>query len=62
MIGRMAMLGFGALMLVAAAPDPHPVGPDDIAQIKGVRDPQVDPAGLWVAYAVQSTDIAAGES
>lgn len=59
MIGRMAMLGFGALMLVAAAPDPHPVGPDDIAQIKGVRDPQVDPAGLWVAYAVQSTDIAA---
>lgn len=44
--------------LTAAAPAPHPMGPDDIARLQAVSDPQVDPSGTWVAYAVAGTDEA----
>lgn len=59
MIRRTTALALLPLLMGAAAPDPHPVGPDDIARLRGVSDPQVDPDGVWVAYVVQSTDVAA---
>ena len=59
MMRRLTVLMLSGWMLAGAAPGPHPVTSDDIARIKGVRDPQVDPSGTWVAYAVQSTDVAA---
>jgi dipeptidyl aminopeptidase/acylaminoacyl peptidase len=37
----------------------RPIGPDDIARVAAVSDPQVDPSGLWVAYTVAGTDVAA---
>lgn len=40
----------------------HPIGPDDIARLHTVSDPQVDPSGSWVAYAVGSTDLAADKN
>lgn len=40
----------------------RPIGPDDIAGMKDVSDPQVDPAGSWVAYTVSSTDVEADKS
>ncbi|MFA5968869.1 MAG: S9 family peptidase [Sphingomonas sp.] len=56
---RIAYLLSASMLVVAAAPAPHPVGPDDIAKVKSVGDPQVDPAGQWVAYSVRETDVAA---
>jgi dipeptidyl aminopeptidase/acylaminoacyl peptidase len=35
---------------------------DDFARIATVRDPQVDPAGAWVAYSVSTVDAAADKS
>ncbi len=35
----------------------RPIGPDDIAIVKSVADPQVDPTGTWVAYTVSATDV-----
>lgn len=43
----------------AASAQPHAVGPEDIAQIRAVSDPQVAPGGAWVAYAVSETDLKA---
>ena len=37
----------------------RPIGPEDIARVKVVADPQVDPAGTWVAYTVSTTDVQA---
>ena len=34
------------------------MGPDDIARLHAVSDPQVDPSGTWIAYAVGGTDEA----
>ena len=49
-----------ALMLAGtAAAGTRPIGPADIARVQVVADPQVDPAGVWVAYAVTSTDVEA---
>lgn len=45
-----------ATMVVGAVPAPRPVVPDDIARLRRVSDPQVDPKGEWVAYTVTSTD------
>lgn len=38
---------------------PRAIGPGDIARIRTVADPQVDPAGAWVAYTVSETDVEA---
>ncbi len=46
-------------MLIAAAPAPRPIVPDDLAKLKDVSDPGVDPKGEWVAYVVRTTDVAA---
>ena len=64
MVIRRAFAAASLVALVAAAPAPtrHPVGPDDIARIKSVADPQVDPSGAWVAYTVAETDAAADKS
>ena len=35
------------------------IGPEDIARVNLVADPQVDPAGAWVAYTVSTTDVQA---
>jgi dipeptidyl aminopeptidase/acylaminoacyl peptidase len=52
-----------ALLAGTAAPATvawaRPITPDDIARLKSVSDPQVDPAGQWVAYTVAGTDVAA---
>jgi dipeptidyl aminopeptidase/acylaminoacyl peptidase len=37
----------------------RPIGPDDLARVATVGDPQVDPKGQWVAYTVATTDVAA---
>ena len=53
----------GALALVCAAgagtAAGRPATPDDYARLARVGDPQVDPAGQWVAYTVGVTDVAA---
>jgi dipeptidyl aminopeptidase/acylaminoacyl peptidase len=51
-----------ALLAGAAEAGTRPIGPDDIAAVKAVADPQVDPAGAWVAYTVESTDLAADKA
>lgn len=43
----------------AAHAGTRPVGPDDIARVNVVSDPKVDPAGVWVAYTVSTTDVPA---
>ncbi len=48
-----------AALLAGAAPAARPITPDDIARIATVGDPRVDPAGEWVAYTVETTDVAA---
>jgi dipeptidyl aminopeptidase/acylaminoacyl peptidase len=40
----------------------RPATPDDYARLARVADPQVDPAGQWVAYTVSTTDVAADKS
>lgn len=45
-----------AASLSAAA---NPITPADIAKLRIVRSPQVDPSGDWVAYEVLSTDVEA---
>ena len=37
----------------------RPIGPEDIARVNVVADPQVDPTGTWVAYTVSTTDLQA---
>lgn len=59
MVIRRAAAAASFIALVAAAPTRHSVGPEDIARVKTVTDPQVDPAGAWVAYTVAETDVAA---
>lgn len=59
---RSAVLLLAASVLTAAAPAPHPVTPDDIARLKNVSDPAVDPGGQWVAYSVRETDVAADKA
>ncbi len=56
---RSAILFLASTMLVAAAPAPRPIVPDDLARLQDVSDPQVDPKGEWVAYTVRGTDVAA---
>jgi len=45
--------------LVALPAHAHPITPDDYARVATVGDPQVDPAGRWVAYTVERVDLAA---
>src|SRR6185437_6694977 len=40
----------------------RPATPDDYARLARVADPQVDPAGQWVAYTVSTTDETADKS
>ena len=54
-------------LAIAAAPVAslgagRPITSDDIAKLANVRDPQPDPAGAWVAYAVSTVDVAADKS
>ena len=48
--------------LAGAAPAPHFMGPEDIARLHAVGDPQVDPSGTWVAYTVAGTDAVADKT
>lgn len=48
-----------ALLLAGGARAARPITPDDIARIATVGDPRVDPAGEWVAYTAETTDVAA---
>jgi dipeptidyl aminopeptidase/acylaminoacyl peptidase len=54
---RPAVLALALLAATAAAG--RPIVPSDIARLMAVSDPQVDPAGQWVAYTVAGTDLAA---
>jgi dipeptidyl aminopeptidase/acylaminoacyl peptidase len=54
-----ARLPLALTLLAGAAAAARPIGPDDIARLMAVSDPQVDAAGQWVAYTVAGTDIAA---
>ncbi len=47
------------LLATTAVPAARLITPDDIARIRTVGDPQVDPIGQWVAYTVEETDVAA---
>jgi dipeptidyl aminopeptidase/acylaminoacyl peptidase len=46
---------------VADAPLREPLDADDIYRIQELKDPQVSPDGLWVAYVVATNDRAADE-
>ena len=48
-----------AALLAGAGQAARPITPDDIARIATVGDPRVDPKGEWVAYTVETTDVAA---
>jgi dipeptidyl aminopeptidase/acylaminoacyl peptidase len=56
---RPALLACLPLALLAGTAAARPIGPDDIARVLAVSDPQVDAAGQWVAYTVAGTDVAA---
>jgi dipeptidyl aminopeptidase/acylaminoacyl peptidase len=57
--GRLAfILALGATTAHAA----RPIGPDDIARIRTVGDPQVAPDGAWVAYTISESDVAADKN
>lgn len=57
-------LHFGAMLaLVISAPVlARPIGLDDLARLKTVGAPAIDPAGEWVAYTVGSVDVAKDRS
>jgi dipeptidyl aminopeptidase/acylaminoacyl peptidase len=61
MIGRIS-----AAFLLAGAALPalalRRIVPDDLARTATVSDPQIDPAGQWVAYTVGTTDVAADKN
>src|SRR5690349_23777028 len=40
----------------AQTPPQRPLTPDDVYNLKTVRDPQVSPDGRWVAYTVERLD------
>ena len=52
-----------AVSLAALAAVPahatHPITPEDYARVATVGDPEVDPAGSWVAYTVERVNVAA---
>lgn len=69
MRSRLVGASVGALLSVlslssagGAAAAAHPITSDDIARIKGVSSPAVDPSGDWVAYVVRSIDTEADKS
>jgi len=55
-------LALAALLATAGGAQARPIGPQDIARLMAVSDPQVDPAGAWVAYTVGGTDLAADKA
>jgi dipeptidyl aminopeptidase/acylaminoacyl peptidase len=57
---RRMILGLALLAAagsLAAQPEKHNFGLDDVARIKSVSDPQVSPDGAWVAYSVRTPDL-----
>ena len=58
----MQALKFAALTLTAllatVAQAKRPIVPDDTARIVEVEDPQIDPAGSWIAYSATTTNVA----
>ncbi|WEJ98225.1 MAG: S9 family peptidase [Candidatus Sphingomonas phytovorans] len=56
-----SVLVFSAAVLATApaTAQQRAIGPDDIARLAVVGDPQIDPKGEWVAYTVGTTDVAA---
>ena len=62
------MIRFASLLMISsmlagtAEAGKRPIDVDDIARMKEVADPQVDPTGNWVAYTVSSTDVDADKS
>lgn len=51
-------LAAGSTAPLAAQGARRPVGVDDFARLREVRDPQLSPDGQWVAYVVGTTDLA----
>src|SRR5687768_11862201 len=51
-----------ALGTPVSAQQKRPVRVDDFARIRNVGDPQVSPDGQWVAYTVNSIDLAKDRS
>ena len=48
-----------SLRAEAAATPRRPIALEDFARLRDVSDPQLSPDGRWVAYVVQTTDVAA---
>ena len=46
-------------VLISAHGMANPITPSDIAKIRSVQSPQVDPLGEWVVYVVGTTDLEA---
>jgi dipeptidyl aminopeptidase/acylaminoacyl peptidase len=60
-LAAIAMLGSLAAPALAAESLRTPLAAEDIYRIQELKDPQVSPDGLWVAYVVTSNDRAADE-
>lgn len=61
-VGFAGSLFVSLLLAGAALAGTRPIGPDDIARVRDVAGPQVDPTGTWVAYTVSATDVEADKS
>ncbi|HSN88418.1 MAG TPA: prolyl oligopeptidase family serine peptidase, partial [Thermoanaerobaculia bacterium] len=55
-VAALCLFAFPVAVAQAADPAPRPLKPEDIHGIKSVKDPQVSPDGVWVAYTVTSHD------
>ena len=55
-VAVLCLFSFPAAVARAADPAPRPLKPEDIHRIKTLKDPQVSPDGIWVAYTVTSHD------
>jgi len=58
---RRAALLLSCLTVLASA-ESRPLTVDDILAVKDVASPQISPDGRWVAYTVESVDVARDES
>lgn len=56
-VAALCLFVFPVAVARAADPAPRPLKPEDVHRIKSVRDPQVSPDGVWVAYTVTSHDL-----
>ena len=56
-IARTAILILLAVTVLWAQPARHALTIDDMFRFRSVRDPQLSPDGMWVAYVVSNTDM-----